>query len=262
MTAPPGPGTSAGLRRRAVAGLVATVVGLASACVGPPGPRAEASYPVTTLAPPSTLAPPPPPAPTVPVDEPLRHARNATARVRNLTCDGLGTGSGFLLAGDRLVTNTHVVVDGTDYDAETWDGRDLDVDSTSARVPTGFDLAVLTVRGAGGPALELAPTDAAAGDVLRVLGYPLGGAFDVRTGPLLQVVTDPRLGVNGPVMVMDIGLEPGNSGGPVIDRVGRVVGVVYARRAQDGTALAMPASSLRSMLEGTAPADHPPPKRC
>jgi S1-C subfamily serine protease len=198
----------------------------------------------------------------VPVDVALNQARNATARVRNLTCDGLGTGSGFLLAGELLVTNTHVVVDGTDYDAETWDGRDLDVDTSSARVPTGYDLAVMTVRGGAGPALELALRDAVAGDVVRVLGYPLGGAFDVRSGPVVQVVTDPRLGVNGPVLVMDIELEPGNSGGPVIDVDGRVVGVVYARRAHDGKALAMPASSLRSMLEGSSPADHPPPKRC
>ena len=55
-----------------------------------------------------------------------RAVREATVRVRNRTCFGVGTGSGFMVTEDVLVTNRHVV-DGADEQHEsTWDGRSLD----------------------------------------------------------------------------------------------------------------------------------------
>ena len=61
--------------------------------------------------------------------------------------------------------------------------------------------------------------------------------------------TDPRL-----VMRLDVGAEPGDSGGPVVDADGRLVGIVYLRERITGRALVIPISEIRAALGGGATA--------
>lgn len=79
-------------------------------------------------------------------DSSRRAARKLTLRVRNASCLGVGTGSGFALDRDLLITNRHVLA-GADYlEVNTWDGRTLQV--SAAGVGVLGDLGVAQVDGA------------------------------------------------------------------------------------------------------------------
>src|SRR4051794_31310051 len=77
-------------------------------------------------------------APSSTTTEPLlsdsleRRVREATIRIRNDQCDGLGVGSGFLVADGLALTNSHVVNGNARLSASTWDGRDLSVGRSMA----------------------------------------------------------------------------------------------------------------------------------
>jgi S1-C subfamily serine protease len=83
-----------------------------------------------------------------------------------------------------------------------------------------------------------------------VVGTRPGGELRVREARVQGYVhgvesTDPAL-----VMRLDIGAEPGDSGGPVVDTEGRLVGIVYLRERITGRALVIPVSELRDALRG------------
>jgi S1-C subfamily serine protease len=95
------------------------------------------------------------------------------------------------------------------------------------------DLAVLRVAGLDAPSLPLAAS-ARAGASAAILGFPLNGPYDVqsaRVGATRQVASQDAYG-RGPVqreITTVRGLvRSGNSGGPVVDSRGRVVGTVFA----------------------------------
>ena len=75
-----------------------------------------------------------------------RRASAVTVRVRNLTCEGVATGSGFVVDGGTLVTNRHVVAGAERLEVDTADGRSLDV--TAAEVGVLGDVAFVGVDGA------------------------------------------------------------------------------------------------------------------
>jgi S1-C subfamily serine protease len=81
-----------------------------------------------------------------------------------------------------------------------------------------------------------------------VAGFPLGGQQIVAEGDVLDYVVGANLGDGTQVMRLSTTVHPGNSGGPVIDRRGEVVGVVYAIELATHRALAIPASAVRSLL--------------
>ena len=98
---------------------------------------------------------------------------------------------------------------------------------------------------------ELAPADPAVGDLVTVVGYPLGRALTVTTGQVLASQTDPLNANLGAVLVTDAPVEHGSSGSAVLDSDGRVVGVVYAKDSS-GHSFVVPVSTLRSMLDDEA----------
>jgi S1-C subfamily serine protease len=147
-----------------------------------------------------------------------------------------GSGSGWVLdAGEGLVvTNAHVVNAG---DAFRVAGRDAEV----LGVAPCEDLAVLRVAGASG--LRSAPLGDAPeqGETVVALGYPAdaadGASLSSTTGVVSVVSTtfdDPAPDVPAyrDVIQTDTALNPGNSGGPLVDLGGRVVGINAAARSR------------------------------
>ncbi|MGH8900847.1 MAG: S1C family serine protease [Egibacteraceae bacterium] len=194
-----------------------------------------------------------PAAVTVRADSPERAARELTVRVRASGCDGVATGSGFAIASRALVTNRHVIANASEIQVNTWDGQSLN--AVVSRVAYYSDLALVVVDGELPLAGTLAPRDARAGDYVMVTGFPLGGQQTVAEGDVLDYVIGANLGEGTQVMRLSTTIQPGNSGGPVLDRRGDVAGVVYAIELASHHALAIPASAVRSLLreKPTAP---------
>jgi S1-C subfamily serine protease len=183
----------------------------------------------------------------------LRSAREFTVRIRALGCDRLGTGSGFVLGEDLIVTNRHVVGTPREVAISTWDGR-----SFEARVDgiaSDADLAVIRVRGLDLPVATVRDEPAVIGERVAAIGYPGGGGATITTGVVLGFTDGPILGEQVPAIRVSAEVRPGNSGGPLVDADGLVIGVIFAQTGPGGDGHAVPVDVLVDRLEsqGFAP---------
>ena len=145
----------------------------------------------------------------------LLMARSTTFRIRSQSaCEGVGVGSSFLISGHRLVTARHVVVGASDLEIEGWDGTT--VQKVRNRQATWADLAVVDVR-TERPVLDLALADPSKGNAVYAYGYPSGHQLTVSSGRVLGYTKDVELGNLGRIMQFSAHIEPGNSGGPLVD---------------------------------------------
>ena len=142
----------------------------------------------------------------------------------------VSSGTGFVVAPDRVLTNNHVVEGCDRVIARTADGRWLAA-VPPARVDANLDLALLSIPGNPGPALAFrgAP-NVRRGEGVVAYGFPLAGLLS--TDPkLTQGVINGLAGIRNDPNNYQISAEvqPGNSGGPLLDMQGNVVGVVVAK---------------------------------
>ncbi|HEV7263912.1 MAG TPA: trypsin-like peptidase domain-containing protein [Falsiroseomonas sp.] len=148
----------------------------------------------------------------------------------NIQARQVSSGTGFVVAPDRVLTNQHVVAGCDRIIARTPDGRWLAA-VPPARVDAALDLAVLSIPGNPGPVLPFRTAPAVRrGESVVAYGFPLAGLLSA----------DPKLtrgeinalgGVRNDQNNFQISAEvqPGNSGGPLLDMQGNVVGVVVAK---------------------------------
>ena len=146
--------------------------------------------------------------------------------VRNV--QRVGRGSGFAIAPDGLVvTNSHVVQGAARITARFSDGREF-----AAHVigeDSGTDVALLRVEAADVPYVELGHSAALrVGQIAIAIGNPLGFQTTVTAG-VVSALGRALPSVGGrlidDVIQTDAALNPGNSGGPLLDSRGRVIGV-------------------------------------
>jgi S1-C subfamily serine protease len=153
------------------------------------------------------------------------------------SCSRRIEGSGFVYAPQHVMTNAHVVA-GTDSVMVLESGGSRH----RAKVvvyDAEKDLAVLDVPGLSAPALPFASTVAKTGDDAIVLGFPLDGPFDAKSARVRDVgpIRGPDI-YDAHTVIRDIytirGLvRSGNSGGPLLDDSGAVLGVIFAAAADD-----------------------------
>lgn len=158
---------------------------------------------------------------------------------------GTGAGSGIIWSADGLiVTNAHVAR--TEHATIVlWDGRELD-GIVTAHDPRR-DLATIAIEPSGvtvSPATIGHPTDLRTGNVVVALGHPWGITGSIALGIVHSVET--RRGAPRWIRA-DIRLAPGNSGGPLTDARGRVVGVNTL--IAGGLGVAVPATTVSRFLE-------------
>jgi len=177
-------------------------------------------------------------------------AREATLRVRSIGCTaaGLGTGSAFVIDGNTLVTNRHVAEGTREIQLSTWDGRDFKVSVGS--ISHINDLAVLRIQETVKETFTRGPS-AEEGQTVHAVGYPLGDAWTLTSGEIYDIVDGDEYGETGKVIRMTAGVQPGNSGGPLLDDEGRVVGIVFAMDTRNGLALAISAERLDDLPQAT-----------
>jgi Trypsin-like peptidase domain/Colicin V production protein len=163
----------------------------------------------------------------------VQHAASVTVKVVSTGCGGLVTGSGFPIGSGLIVTNAHVVSGTTDHRIQTNDGTILP--ASVVYFDPEVDIAVLRVPGYVGPSLDFAP--AGRGTTGAVIGYPGGGPERVE-----PAVIDGAVNAQGrdiysanlvtrQIYVLQSHVRAGNSGGPIVDLQGRVLGVVFATSA-------------------------------
>lgn len=157
---------------------------------------------------------------------------------------GRGAGSGVIWSSDGVVmTNAHVIR-GSGVNVQLWDGREFEAVIRS-RDPRR-DLAELHIDAANLPAASVADSSAVRpGELAIAIGNPLGFVGALATGVVHAV--GPLRGLGPQTWVQaDVRLAPGNSGGPLADAHGRVIGIntMVAGRL----ALAIPSNSVREFL--------------
>jgi serine protease Do len=154
------------------------------------------------------------------------------------------TGSGFMITKDRVVTAAHVV--GTSP-AFVVSGRDR-LSTSLVAIDAQRDLAVLQVEGGSQPEpLELSQELPALGDVVyAATAQPFGAPATVSRGIASGVVDR-----NGHQLVQtDAAVNPGSSGGPLLDAEGAVVGVTSSKLVgAEGVAYAVPAATVLEVIE-------------
>lgn len=175
-------------------------------------------------------------------------ARSATVRIRVATCWGWGTGSGFIIGDKVIVTNRHVVEGYVNLDVLTADGEDLE--AGDVHVSRGSDLATITIAGHHQPSLEFGPTLPGRDVQISAVGYPGGRMLRRSEGVTTAVVDGGHRGSAGKVIEFDAAIEPGNSGGPLVDENGAVVGVVYAVHTKSDHGYAVSAPTASTELDG------------
>jgi S1-C subfamily serine protease len=211
--------------------------------------------PLPSVVGPAAAVPPPPPssasAPAV------RAAAPSVVRILGTAC-GLGIeGSGWVAAPGLVVTNAHVVAGESDTTVEVR-GNPPGLPTELLDFDPHDDIAVLRVPGLSEMPLPLSAS-APPGTPAAILGYPLDGAFNIQPGRIgqTQVTTTQDAYGNGPVQRNIESLRglvrPGNSGGPLIDASGHVVGTVFAAisgasSSSGGDGLAVPNALVRGQL--------------
>jgi S1-C subfamily serine protease len=170
------------------------------------------------------------------VDTPgVNRAAQAVVKISSLGCGGLVTGSGFPVGSGYILTNAHVVSGTSRHTILTPAGAELP--GTVVFFDPERDVAVLYVPDYRSAPLVFGP--AQRGTKGAVIGYPGGGAEQVT-----PAVVDGRIDAEGrdiynanlvtrQIFVIQAKVRPGNSGGPLVDLEGRVLGLVFATSAGD-----------------------------
>ena len=180
---------------------------------------------------------------------PLVEAMTATAeRLRQATVQvrgrGPGSGSGVIWSADGLIiTNAHVA-HGTQAEVELWDGRIFPAQVTHRDEER--DLAALQIDATNLPAATIGDSDAMrVGEMVLAMGNPLGIIGALTTGIVHATqAADPSRGRSW--VQADVRLAPGNSGGPLADAQGRVIGINSMIAGE--LALAVPSNAVQRFL--------------
>ena len=135
-----------------------------------------------------------------------------------------GQGAGFFIdAGGILVTNHHVIEGADSVEVEMSDGRVLDASIIGSDPLT--DIAVLDVEGEGFPTVAFADSDTVeVGDWALAVGNPLGQGFSVSLG-IVSARGRTLSGAFDDYIQTDAAINRGNSGGPLFNAEGEVIGV-------------------------------------
>ena len=162
-----------------------------------------------------------------------------------------GLGTGFVVSADGLIaTNRHVIGEGRAIRVETADGKRHDVTVVHAS-DRKLDLAVLRIDAKGLTPLELGDsTTLKDGQAVVALGNPQGLKHSVVAG----VVSGQREIDGRPMIQVAIPIEPGNSGGPLLDMQGRVHGILTIKSLVTANlGFAVSVNTLKSLLKKPNP---------
>ncbi|MDB6137883.1 MAG: htrA 1, partial [Verrucomicrobiaceae bacterium] len=177
----------------------------------------------------------------------VEKVKPSIVKITQMGRDGAdGLGSGFIISEDGLiVTNMHVVGQARRLQVETSDGKTYEVKGVHAS-DHHVDLAILRVDAKGLKPLVLGDSDQAKqGQPIVAMGNPQGLAFSVVQG----VVSAIREIEGNSMIQLAVPIEQGNSGGPLLDRQGRVLGILTLKSIRtENLGFAMPVNALKKLI--------------
>ncbi len=172
------------------------------------------------------------PDPALATDPAVEIARPSVVKIRGVapSCQKVLEGSGFVVAPSRVMSNAHVVAGADSVTVES-DGQTYDAYVVS--YDPDADISILDVPNLPAPPLAFADTPAPTGTDGVVMGYPGGGDFLATPARVREIIE-----LQGPdiyrsttvtreVYTIRGTVRQGNSGGPMINRSGKVLGVVF-----------------------------------
>jgi S1-C subfamily serine protease len=196
------------------------------------------------------------PVPLEPVDPPTdpqaariaRAAGGSTARVSTRACDAQVTGTAAVVADGYLVSNAHVVAGASTIRVELPSGTS---DASVVLFDPELDVALLHAPDVHEPALRFAASDPRRGALGAALGYAGGGPLVVLPAAVTggyraqgRDIYDKGL-VTRDILELRAGVEPGDSGGPLILEDGTIGGLVFAEsRTDDSVGYALTPTSV------------------
>ena len=173
------------------------------------------------------------------------------------------TGTGFALKDGYIVTNFHVIENAKNIEVQGVNGNFTDTYNAEIIATDKFnDLALIMVSDADFSQFAPIPYNVKTGvsdvgEEIFVLGYPMtstmGDEIKLTTG-----VVSSRTGFQGDVSLYQISapIQPGNSGGPLFDNNGNIIGVVNAKhKGAENVGYAIKASYLRNLVESSVSTD-------
>lgn len=178
------------------------------------------------------------PDPTLITDPVVALDKSSVVKIRGVaqSCQKVLEGSGFVVAPNRVMSNAHVVAGSNsvtvEVDGKTYDAKVVSYDPDA-------DISILDVPNLPSTPLTFDMKESQSGTDVVVMGYPGGGEFAATPARVREVIK-----LNGPdiyhtttvtreVYTIRGNVRQGNSGGPLIDRSGKVLGVVFGAAVDD-----------------------------
>lgn len=158
---------------------------------------------------------------------------------------GEALGSGFAIGEDCIVSNAHVIDDQSDIEVASYDGAVFD--AQIVLLDESLDIVILKVEGQTFPYLKVADyNDTAIGADVYAIGAPNSMAYTLTKGVLSA--KDRDLG-RYEYLQIDAALNSGNSGGPLLNDAGEVIGVNTLKMSDsEGIGLAIPMTTVCEYL--------------
>lgn len=165
------------------------------------------------------------------LDGAVQKTRASIVKIEGEGCGGISQGSGFVADPGLVITNAHVVAGVENPFVVDASGRHR---AQVIWFDADLDMAVLKTKGLAGPPLAMLPDVVPNGTASAALGYPGGGDFAAHPAVVLDSFT--ALGrdiynqgeTKREVYSLKADIVPGNSGGPLVDKDGMVVGLIFA----------------------------------
>ncbi len=172
---------------------------------------------------------------------------NAIKSVVTIQTD-VAQGSGFFIAnGGYVVTNAHVMQGATEAEVITYDGKQHSVSEIGE--DTNMDIILLQINDTGYTPLTLGDSDnVQIGEKVIAIGNPLGLQFSVSEGIVSAINRPGENGLNVYIQT-DASLNPGNSGGPLLDVNGNVIGINnFKINGSENIGFALESNSIKSTI--------------
>lgn len=196
-----------------------------------------------------------PPDPALQRSEVVQRVAPSVLKIRAKapSCSRALEGTGFVVSPERMMTNAHVVAGTSQVSVETADGP---LDARVVLYDPSTDVAILAVPGLTAPALPFADEPAQSGQDGIVLGYPLDGPYTASPARVRDLInlSGPDIydasTVNREVFTLRALVRSGNSGGPLVDTQGRVIGVIFGAAVDESeTGFALTAKEVDEELD-------------